>query len=86
MTLDCIRLRNPKLEDLGEVIPDAEIMENYYLYDDKEIYVQEIIKEKNFEQQTATTMSNFYHIITREWNPQTWQLGPIFEVKIDKMI
>lgn len=43
-------MRNPKLEDLGEVIPDAEIMENYYLYDDKEIYVQEIVKGKHFEQ------------------------------------
>ena len=27
-----------------------------------------------------------YHVIVREWNPETWELGPIYELKIDKMI
>jgi hypothetical protein len=27
---------------------------------------------------------NAYHVLVREWNPQTWELGPLFEVRIDK--
>ncbi len=28
--------------------------------------------------------NNAYHFLIREWNGQTWELGPIYEVKIDK--
>lgn len=79
-----MRLRNPKIDDLGEVIHDDQSMDTFYLYDDKEIYLQEVIADKNFELINPNLPSNVYHIIVREWNPETWQLGPIFEVKIDK--
>lgn len=39
LTLTDIRLRNPKIDDLGEVIHDCEILENCHIYDDKEIYL-----------------------------------------------
>lgn len=61
-------------------------MENCYLFDEKEIFVQEIITEKNFEQVGSLTPNNAFHIVVREWNPETWLLGPIYEVKVDKMI
>jgi hypothetical protein len=32
-------LRNPKFDDLGEVINDCEVMENFYLFDEKEFYL-----------------------------------------------
>lgn len=86
LTLDKFRIRNPKIDDLGEVINDGDIMENYYLYDEKEIYVQEIIPERNFESINSLNPNNVYHVIVREWNPDTWKLGPVYEVKIDKMI
>ena len=28
--------------------------------------------------------NNCYHILVREWNPDTWMLGPMFDVKVDK--
>ena len=37
--MEDIRLRNPKLDDLGEVINDCEVLENCHLYDEKEIYL-----------------------------------------------
>lgn len=27
---------------------------------------------------------NAFHIFIREWNPWTWELGPLYEVKLDK--
>ena len=27
-----------------------------------------------------------YNILVREWNPNTWEFGPIHEVQIEKMI
>ena len=39
LALEQFRLRNPKLEDLGEVIYEGETMESYYLFDEKEIYL-----------------------------------------------
>lgn len=41
MTLENIRLRNPKLDDysFGDVINDSDILENCHLFDEKEIYV-----------------------------------------------
>ncbi len=34
-----IRVRNPKGDDLGDVLNDTETMENQYLFDEKEIYL-----------------------------------------------
>ena len=39
LTVDDNRLRNPKLDDLGEVINDCDILENLHLYDEKEFYM-----------------------------------------------
>ena len=79
---DQIRMRNPRLEDLGEVIADNDIMENFYLYDGKEFLLQVLDPERNFE--FVTNPNNAYHILIREWNPQTWELGPLKEVKVEK--
>jgi hypothetical protein len=61
-------------------------MENYYLFDEKEIYFQIINPEKTFECVNTLQPNNAFHILVREWNPETWLLGPLYEVKIDKMI
>lgn len=84
--MDQFRLRNPKLDDLGEVIFEGETMDSYYLFDEKEIFLQKIVPDRNFESISHISPHNAYYIIMREWNPETWQLGPIYEVKIDKMI
>ena len=46
---ESIRLRNPKLDDIGEVIHECEILENCHLYDEKEIYMQILDKSRSFD-------------------------------------
>lgn len=54
---------------MGEVINDYELMENQYLYDEKEIYLQIINKEKTFNFYNDKQPNNCYYILIREWNP-----------------
>jgi hypothetical protein len=82
--LEDIRLRNPKLEDLGEVVNDCDILENFHLYDEKEFYLQIIDKNRDFSFINSQHPENCYHVLLREWNPDTWQLGPIIEVSVDR--
>jgi len=42
--------------------------------------------ERNFSLFNELQPSNVYHLIVREWNPQTWVLGPLYEIKVDKNI
>ena len=69
ITIDKIRLRNPKLDDLGDVIQDCSIMENCYLYDDKELLLQIIDEKTNFEFINPNQPDNCYYVLIREWNP-----------------
>ena len=39
LSLEQVRLRNPKFDDMGEVMADGEQMENFYLFDEKEFYL-----------------------------------------------
>jgi hypothetical protein len=62
-------IRNPKADDLGDVINDLSSLENQFLYDEKEIYMQIIDPVLNLDFTTDTTANNAYHILVREWNP-----------------
>lgn len=84
LAVEDIRLRNPKLDDLGEVIHDCEILENYHLFDEKEIHMQILDKNRSFDFINVNQPDNCYHILLREWNPETWELGPVMEVRLDK--
>lgn len=59
-------------------------MENCYLFDDKEMYMQIINPSNSFEFINPLQPNNCYHILIREWNPETWEMGTLFEIKIDK--
>jgi hypothetical protein len=84
VTLDEIRIRNPKVDDLGDVINDLTTLENQFLYDEKEIFLQYIDNTKTFNFFNELQPHNAFHILVREWNQDTWALGPIYEVKVDK--
>lgn len=84
LTLEDIRLRNPRVDDLGDVIHDCDILENFHLYDDKEFSLQIVDKKRSFDLLSKTHPENCYHVLLREWNPDTWHLGPIMEVRVDK--
>ena len=36
---DQIRIRNPKLEDIGDVIMDNSSLENQFLFDEKDVFL-----------------------------------------------
>ena len=84
LSIDDVRVRNPKTDDIGDVISDTSSLENQFLYDEKEIYLQIIDKEKTLDLTNDINKHNAYHILIREFNPSTWELGAIYEVKIDK--
>ena len=84
LSIDDVRVRNPKTDDIGDVISDTSSLENQFLYDEKEIYLQIIDKEKTLDLTNDINKHNAYHILIREFNPSTWDLGAIYEVKIDK--
>lgn len=77
-----IRLRNPKNDDLGEVLPpenDGIQIDSLFVYDGKEFIVQ--ISDKLIEPCEKT-----YLILVREWKPDTWEFGPLFEVGVQRMM
>ena len=60
-------------------------MENCDLYDNKEIFLHITEdKSKYFEFVNAKDPNNAYYVLFREWDPESWNLGPIIEVKVDK--
>lgn len=73
-SLDKFILRNPKSDDLGEVLLDHKTVEESMLYDEKEIYVQRVAINM---QPTLTTKEEdiYLHLIVREFNPATWELS-----------
>lgn len=82
-----MRLRIPKSEDdFGEVMKEKENLGSAELYDGKEIYVQMVRPENQFEFMPAAgaATKEAYFILFREWNPETWAFGPVIEVKMDK--
>ncbi len=38
-SISMLRLRNPKADDLGDVVLDSEVMDNLFLSDEKEFYI-----------------------------------------------
>jgi hypothetical protein len=81
---DQIRIRNPKVEDIGDVILDNSSLENQFLYDEKDVYLQIVDPERTFEFVNDLAPYNVFHILIREFDPETWQFGPIYELKLDK--
>lgn len=88
-TVDDMRLRNAKNNDFGpickEFTNDGEECQVHELgiWDNKEFYVQKTEHEHQLYQKFD---GNVYNILVREWKADTWELGPIYEVQIDKML
>ena len=72
-------MRNPNY-DFGNIIKDTDELDNLLLFDDKELFMH--IKQRNnfLEHDSDLAQSEYFHILVREWHPETWQLGPITEV------
>lgn len=68
---------------MGDVLQDhLQSLESLYLYDEKEMYLQVVEPSRTFELKRAN--STCYHLFIREWNPETWALGTLKEIVIDK--
>ena len=59
-------------------------MDNLDLFDGKEIYLQIVDLTKEYSFVNQKDPKNCYHILVREWDPETWLFGPLYEVKVDK--
>lgn len=59
-------------------------MDGLDLFDGKEIYFQIVDNSKEFTFVNIREPNNCYTILVREWDPETWMFGPLFEVKVDK--
>ncbi len=86
LTLADFRLRNPQ-NDFGSVVNEFDLLEDLNLFDDKDFYMQINQPEK----MVAYTGSNdvagkLLHILVREWDPETWQFGPIMEVEVPRSL
>lgn len=82
-----LRVRNPKNDDLGDVITisgenEGQLLSQFFLFDGKEFLVQKC--DEYFVSQCDTEAS--YSILIREWRPDTWDFGPMYEVQVEKMI
>ena len=71
--------------DLGEIVHDTTLLENLYLFDDKEFYlhVNQTDKLVLFDPPIDDPEKSL-HLLTREWDPETWQFGEIKELQIPK--
>ena len=80
-SIDDIRLRESKNDDLGEVLPNEPDKElgNYWLHNNKEFLVQKCDPEAL--QGNAGSKVNF---LVREWRPDTWEFGELREVCMNK--
>lgn len=59
-------------------------MDNFDLFDGKEVYFHIMNRERTFEYVNKRNPDNAYHILVREWNPESWEFGPLYEIKVDK--
>jgi len=76
------RLRAPA-HDFGLVIGDNTIVEDLFLFDEKEFYLHVNQPDKfvayTNDMEDPTGFKSIY-LLTREWDPETWQFGPIKEI------
>jgi hypothetical protein len=78
-------VRIPRIDDFGDVLIDSEHIESADLFYGKEIYLQILKPETNFEFMPPTKDNkDGYYVLFREWDSETWEFGPIIEVKVDK--
>lgn len=57
-----------------------EMLEHLFLFDGKEFLVQKIPENQVPQDQPV------YTILVREWRPDTWEFGTLYEVQVDKML
>ena len=67
--MEQVRVRNPKSDDMGDVIGDLTTLESQFLYDDKDIYLQVVDPEKTFDFTIPGSSGGYYHVLVREWDP-----------------
>lgn len=91
LQLENVRLRIPRLDDdLGDVLKDSDTFEHADLFDGKVVYLQRLESEQFFEflppavGASKTKEPDCFHVLFREWDPESWEFGPLIEVRMDK--
>ena len=71
-------------DDLGEVVNNSDPIENCHLIDEQDIYLQILDPKYNFDFSNPKNPTNVYNILFREWDPETWKMGNLYEIAVDK--
>ena len=75
-------LRNPNF-DLGQLINDDDKIDNLFLFDGKEIYLQLADAETHLPYISALGKDKL-QILVREWHPDTWELSDVKMIDFPK--
>jgi len=68
-------------------MPDSnDPLEQFFLYDGKELLVQKLDHDHIICQSTAEDKSQTYTVLVREWRADTWEFGTLYEVTFDKLL
>lgn len=81
-------LRHPKIDDFGDLLQDdQETLDNFYLFDDKEFYVQIHSDSNDFltMKPDSEDTNDRFSLLVREFDPDTWQFGKLNEIRIPKL-
>ena len=69
------------------MVPDSnDPLEQFFLYDGKELLVQKLDHDHRICQSTGEDKSQTYTILVREWRADTWEFGSLYEVTFDKLL
>lgn len=90
-SIDQVRLRNPKNDDLGDIIAvngstSESLLSTLFLHDGKEFLVQKLNPDEQVSQIDINSQDPSYTFLVRQWNPQTWEFGTLYELTIDKTL
>lgn len=68
-------------------MPDSsDSLEQFFLYDGKELLVQKLDHDHSICQSTNEDKAQTYTILVREWRADTWEFGTLYEVTFDKLL
>ena len=82
--IEDFRMRAPQ-HDFGALVHDNQPLSDLQIFDEKEFYIHVNQPEKlTMFEPAITDAKQSLHLLTREWDPQTWQFGPLHEFQVPK--
>jgi hypothetical protein len=61
-------------------------LDGFFLFDGKEFQIMNAKSEYRLHLSPETPLDQCYSLLVREWRPDTWEFGTLFEVSINKVL